>query len=148
MTSIINNFQQFLNECHFDEMAQFEGVLSTRMEEDTNTDMFIIGLNDGLNVGQVDLSIITNDELDFEDLPVPCWFIGSIIVDEDARGQGVFKTLMAKAELEVKKKGGKGILLRPDDASDIPHSTLIKMYKKQGYERYFEGVNYMFKWII
>lgn len=83
----------------------------------------------------------------FNDIPINTWVIGMVYVNPDNRNKGLFKKLMYLVEELIKSKGSQMIILSPDETSDIPHGTLVKIYSKLGYEHYWEQTNYMYKWI-
>ena len=147
----VKKYTEWINECHFHEMMKIrsvnEGQITTKIVQSDDIAIHIQGLDAGEPVSHIEATPISNEDLDFEDLSENTWLIGMVYVQREHRNLGLFTILMTTCEDEIKKQGAQMVILRPDDASETPYSVLVSLYEKMGYEHYWEGVNYMYKWL-
>lgn len=147
----VKKYTEWINECHFYEMMKIysinEGQITTEIIQSDKIAIHIKGLIADKPVSHIEATPITNADLNFKDLSKNTWIIEMVYVQKEYRNLGLFTVLMTTCEDQIKKQGGKMVILRPDDASEIPYSVLVSLYEKMGYEHYWEGVNYMYKWL-
>ncbi len=124
-------------------------VLDVKIEYvyNTNTGIFLKANYLNNRIGLIDSTIISNLDLGFNDLTKYTWIICNLYVNPEFRRKGIFKLLINKAQNIMKEKGADTIILNPDPYSEIGQQTLIDIYVKEGYEHYWEGINYMYKFI-
>ena len=79
----------------------------------------------------VDGEVIGNAQLYYFSKPFPLYEIGSIVVNEEKRGEGYGSKIMAYLETMLKEKGRAGVLI---DGTD-PSSPVSGMYARRGWEK-------------
>lgn len=89
-----------------------------------------------LNGPVVGQTLITYEWSDWRNAPI--WWLQSVYVWPHARGQGVFKALLAHIETEAKKAGARDIRLYADTTNQAAHRTYQQLGFSTGHYQVFE----------
>ena len=101
--------------------------------DDTNKGMYWVATRESQVVGQ---TLITYEWSDWRCAPI--WWLQSVYVWPEFRGQGVFRALLTHIEQEANAAGAKDIRLYADTGNDAAKATYQRLGFSTGHYQVFE----------
>ena len=100
---------------------------------DPHKGLYWVAIQDKAVVGQ---TLVTYEWSDWRNAPI--WWLQSVFVWPDFRGQGVFRALLAHIESEARQAGAKDIRLYADTTNEAAHRTYQQLGFQTGHYQVFE----------